>query len=327
MAWIWRLLAAACLLIAVSGLESPRSLAVSAGDSRIYSEAAHNIVDGDGYTTDSGTRPRFPPGFPLLLTPFAAAGDVLAFPPLAGIAFVLLLGWTSWSLAGPAAAAVAGLLAYGSTAVMASTRYLLADLPASLLLCAAMLAVLRRRELLAGVLVGLSATLRLGHGLFAVAARRWGWVGSAAVLVPLVIAQFWLFGSLSSYPEGQAEFGISWLWEHPTKGGLVQAPDLNVAYYPQLLAGRWGWLVPGLPLLAGAELWLRRRDRVARWAATIVVANVALYLAYWFQSPRFMLPSAMVLIVFAAAFVARPVRSYSPQVAPASRLVMTSPSR
>lgn len=308
--WVWRVLAGCCLALAVASLEPVAPYGLASPDAQQYAETADNLASGDGYTKADGERPRYPVGFPLLLSPFAAVGDwpdnVRVFPLVAGVTLIGLMWWAAWSLRGPKAAAVAGLICTMSPAITESTTQVLSDLPAATLIAGALLAVIHRRPVLAGVLVALSATMRLGHAVFVAAVGRRGLPAGMVILVTLTISQFWLFGGLSSYPEGDAEFGLRWLWANPLHGGGGRiAPEINVAFYPQLLLGRWGWLVPGLPLLAGAELWLWRRERVARFAATIVVANVVLYLPYFYQSDRFMLPTVVVLVVFSSTFVAR----------------------
>ena len=60
-----------------------------------------------------------------------------------------------------------------------------------------------------------------------------------------------------------------------------------------------------LPIFAGYELWQRRAEPAARFAAWTIVANVLVYLPYYYQAPRFVLPAACLVVVFAAAGAAR----------------------
>src|SRR5262249_39383150 len=85
-------------------------------DSAEYADAARHLVAGDGFVTsvhnDTPRPPRYPPGFSLVLAPFAALGgsypaSVLAATPWLGVAFVVAAALTGWLLGGPIAAGLA----------------------------------------------------------------------------------------------------------------------------------------------------------------------------------------------------------------------------
>lgn len=308
--WVWRVIAAAALALALTSFEPVAPVEDSFPDAVEYMELAHNVVTGDGYRTDTRPSPRYPPGLPILLAPFAALGDAAddlrLFPPVAGTALVLLMGWAAKELGGEPATAFTWLLAAFSQGIGGSTTQVLSDLPAAALVCAALVSVLRGRQLVAGVLIGLSATVRLGHAALGLAASRpRGWIGVLLVLVPLAFIQLLLFGSLSGYDDGTADFGVQWLWERPIRGAGKVAAQPNPEFYLQQLAGRGWWLVPGTAVLSLIELWLRRHERVARFTATVIVVNLATYFLYFYQDSRFVLTSAVLVVVFAGAAIGR----------------------
>ena len=113
----------------------------------------------------------------------------------------------------------------------------------------------------------------------------------------------------------------------------VRSPFPNWEYYPLLLIGAGGWVVLGLPPLGGLGLWRHRAERTARLAAWVVVSSLAVYLVYYFQSARFMLPAACVLVVYAGVAVsdivlaARTPKHDRPPAAEGSRRLPPSSSR
>jgi hypothetical protein len=312
--WLLNAIAGACFIFALVFLEPVAPIDEAFPDAIEYVETARNLVDGDGYKTDTRPDPRYPPGLPLLLVPFVALNeppdDVQHFPALAGALLLVAMGASAWSLGGRVAAASTWLIAALSRGVTGSTAQILSDLPAAVLVCAALACVARRRDLWAGILVGFSATVRLGHAAFALAVPRYrGWVGAALVLGPLALVQLWLFGNLSGYADGTAEFGLAWLHERPIRGANKLAAQPNPEFYLQQLAGREWWLVPGTAAVALLELWFRRGESVARFAAGVICLNLTTYFLYFYQDARFVLTSTVLLTVFAGAAVARGLRA------------------
>lgn len=306
----WLVVAAGCFAAAVVSLQPVAPAEESFPDAVEYSEIARNLVQGDGYRPDTRAVARYPPGFPALLVPFVAVADppddVRYFPPIAGIVLLGLVGWIAGALGGVPAAASTWVLAALSRGVNESTTQVLSDLPASALVCAALLLTIHRHHVLAGILLGLSAAIRLGNAAFGVAAQRpRGWIGVGVALAPLAVIQLWLFGSLSGYTEGTAEFGIRWLWEQPVRGGGDVAATPNPEFYLQQLAGRDSWLVPGAGILALLELWFRRDERAARFVVMVILINLSTYFVYFYQDSRFVLTSTVLLLVFAGVACGR----------------------
>jgi hypothetical protein len=105
-------------------------------DSQEYADSARHLVAGDGFVTtvhDNTPRPpRYPPGFSLVLVPFAAFGgsypsNVLAATPWLGVAFVLAASLTAWLLGGPITAGLAVALLGTAPFSIESGSLLLAD--------------------------------------------------------------------------------------------------------------------------------------------------------------------------------------------------------
>jgi hypothetical protein len=162
--------------------------------------------------------------------------------------------------------------------------------------------LLHGRDRLAAVLVALSAWFRLVHVAFVVALPRKVWTVAMLTLVPLGLWQLLIHGDFVGYSDQQAQFSLGYL----TSGAWLEvvgnpAYYANWQFYPLVLLGASGGVLPVLAVLAA--LGLRRHwDAVAGFAVKIVALNVAVYLFYFFQSARFMLPAISVLIVYAAAW-------------------------
>jgi hypothetical protein len=105
-------------------------------DSQEYADSARHLFAGDGFVTtvhdDTPRPPRYPPGFPLVLVPFAAFGgsypsSVLAATPWLGAAFTLTAALTAWVLGGPVAAGLAAALLGTAPFSIESGSLLLSD--------------------------------------------------------------------------------------------------------------------------------------------------------------------------------------------------------
>jgi hypothetical protein len=88
-------------------------------DSFEYADAARHLAAGEGYITtihgDRAQPPRYPPGFSLVLVPFAARGEnfptsVLNAAPWLGALYVVAAAITAWLIGGPIAAGLAAAL-------------------------------------------------------------------------------------------------------------------------------------------------------------------------------------------------------------------------
>jgi hypothetical protein len=142
-------------------------------DSPEYADSARHLVAGDGFVTtvhdDKPQPPRYPPGFPLVLVPFAALGgsypaSVLAATPWLGVAFVVAAALTAWLLGGPIAAGLAVAVLGTAPFSIESGSLLLSDaFAAAMTMLAA--ALLQRRSFVsaavAACMLGMLGLVRL----------------------------------------------------------------------------------------------------------------------------------------------------------------------
>ena len=115
----------------------------------------------------------------------------------------------------------------------------------------------------------------------------------------LLVFQVATHGSFTGYR------GVSFGLRYLTGGTVLElgtnpSPMSNWEYYGRMLIGDGGFVVPGLVVVAVVELWRRRRERHARYAALVLTASVATYLVYYFQSMRFLLPAFCVVVIYGA---------------------------
>lgn len=296
-------LAAIAIFAAVTATPRP----VNVGDAPVYTSAARSVASGEGYRTDEELTgvPRYPPGLPVLLVPAALAsnGDrpmqwtALAF----GAALVFVIWRCAVAVAGHEAGAVAALFALASSAVIDSGTSVMADAPAAVATMGAIWATVRARDAGAGAAVAVAAAIRLNSAVFVagLGRRRRAWLVAAPLLALLGAFQIATHGNLSGYRG--VNFGLRYL-----TGGTVLELGSNPSampnweYYSRLLVGDGGFVVPGLVVVAVVELWRRRRERHARFAAWVLAASLGMYLVYYFQSTRFLLPAFSVVIVYGA---------------------------
>jgi hypothetical protein len=183
-------------------------------DSAEYADAAYQVAHGNGYVTyvhgNGPEPPRYPPGFSLALTPFAALGD---YPANVGmgertfaVLYVVVTAAVAWGMAGPRASALTTVLIGSSPFAIVASRLVLSDALAASLTVPLLLLVRcagTRRAALAGGLASLLVTIRLSAGLalpallLAVPARtRWALLAAAApLLLALGLFQWHTFGS------------------------------------------------------------------------------------------------------------------------------------
>ena len=299
-----------CLALALVSLDRPVPLEAQNADAHQYVEAAASLVAGDGYVLEDGTRPWYPPGTSLFIVPFVKAGvDVNIVPTATTMALIALIWWSAWSLAGPVAAASAGIICVFSEMFSFLAIQVMSDGPAAAFVVAALLAITRGRPVLAGFLVGISAWFRLAHVLFAATTSIRRLAGTLAAVVPLAIVQLWVFGNLTGYPgDVEPDFALHWIWERPwLEAEGNPSAYFSFEYYVWLLFGRWNWMVVGLPFLAVPELWARREEPAARFGAWVIVANLLIYQPYYFQSARFIVPASAMTVIFASCGVAHVV--------------------
>jgi hypothetical protein len=310
---------------------------LTAGHERWY-DTAEYIRGARALVGEGSYEPvRYPPGFPALLA--TAKGSGLPYWSVAtasGVVLVVLIWWAAVKMAGPVAGVAAAVGCASSGMLAESGVILMADTTAAAFTIAAVLAAMHDRWTLAGVMIGASTWIRLAHASFLVALwkRPWALVVGAATLVPLAAFNLAVYGSLSGYESGEA----GWVLVAFTDGIALDtrpADDPNWVYYLSVLAGRWGYVLPGVPVLAAIELWRRRTDRVTQMAVTVIALNLTCYAFYYFQSARFILPTVAILAIYASAAAARLVshllRRWSPDqerhVSPTDRVEPRSVQR
>lgn len=298
----WRY--ASWLGLAISAMAVIRQGHDAGGDTRLYVKGADALL-GDG---SYGSVP-YPPGFPALLAPFRALELPVGLVAVgSSLALVTLVWWLAVRLGGPVAGAFSGVIIALSPLFPRYGALVMSDAPAAAAVVAALIAVTAGRFRLAGLLAAASAWMRLSHALFVVALpTRRSIAAMVVAMLPLAVFNVAVYGSVSGYPAGAAEFSHSYLtgdvWLEVV--GEVVSPYTNLYLWPAILFGRFGLLVPLLPVFAAAEIWMRRQEPAARMAAVLVAVNVTTHWFYFFQSARFILPSAALLVAFAAAFAGR----------------------
>jgi hypothetical protein len=219
-------------------------------DSAEYADAARQLATGNGYVTyvhgNGPEPPRYPPGFSLVLAPFASIGDyptnVQIGVRLIALLYVIGASVVAWTIGGPLAAGLTALTVGSSPFSEISGSLVMSDAMAALLTIAivpAMRSSTLRRGLLAGILAGLVTAVRLSGGLaipallLAAPARVRASIlaGSASILVALAVFQWHTFGSplLTGYSywlPGVRNFDISYLTVSPPFGdGPWIVPD------------------------------------------------------------------------------------------------------
>lgn len=141
-------------------------------DSREYADAALQLALGNGYVTvvhdNIPQPPRYPPGFSIILAPFAAIGtfpdNVFVGVKVVAMLYVTITVMAAWTLGGPLAGLVAALLIYVSPFAFRSGVYVMSDAFYATLVVAAFVSlnqVTSRRVIAASVLLGFSILVRL----------------------------------------------------------------------------------------------------------------------------------------------------------------------
>jgi 4-amino-4-deoxy-L-arabinose transferase-like glycosyltransferase len=180
----------------------------------------------------------------------------------------------------------------------------------------------------AGVLASLAFAARQRRLLGAVL------LGAIPVLTFLAVYQWTEFGSpvrsgydyylpeldpfspgfvLDGSPTGERQFifpdklnGALMRWTCPCDQHGPMGKASNAVFYPAVLLGvYWVFSPPLFTLLGIWEIARRRSLPVGQFAALVVVTNVGVFLAYYYQGARLVAPAAYVLIAFSAAGAAR----------------------
>jgi hypothetical protein len=215
-------------------------------DAREYANSAYRLAHGDGYTTtvkDKGIHPgvnppRYPPGYPMLLAPFATVGHYPANVQFGAkvivAALIVLVALAAFDLAGPWAGILAVLLAFSTTFIRQMDRLVLSD-ALGVALTVALFPLLRRSSprltILAGFITGYGVVARsAGLVVFACllvalpGVRRWlAAAGAAIPILGLAIYQWWTFGrpwntGYGYWLPGLKTFSTTFITQHPLRG-------------------------------------------------------------------------------------------------------------
>lgn len=263
------------------------------GDTADYLTAARDLTGPS----------RFPSGLPFLLAPFTDSMLVMRAVMLTvTLALVGCIWWAAVKLGGWRSGAAAGVLMLLSPSLLAGGDVIMADRLGALTVVGSLVALLYGRPWLAGVLVGMSGWMRLVHVAFVAALPRRSWLPAGGVVVALVVWQIVAKGSLLGYTSDEASFALGNV-TGPVGLEMVRNPAevSNLVYFPAVLtAGFGGMFAPGL-LILGVMGLRRNWGTSARFTAYAAALNLLVYLPYFFQSARFVLPAGCLLTVYAAA--------------------------
>lgn len=290
-------------------------------DTETYIQQAADIANLDMPSA------RYPPGWPLVL----AVGQTAGLRPqqvskLAALALVALVIAAARRVDSPEAGAVAGLLCCSSPWIIASSRYAMSDPLAVVLALVGLLAVVAGRPVLVALTAVAGTLVRLmsGVGVLAVGVvGRRHLVAAAVTSIALLGGFQWMaHGSPLSmgYENGGAEWSASYIIDGDRIGDGVWLVDgtpaeastpaepkrdwPNVVAYPLVVLGlTYVFMPPLLSLIGLWALWNRRHTRAARYVTWWLVGSLVVVLPYFFQSPRFIAPSMLLLTVFTAVGV------------------------
>jgi 4-amino-4-deoxy-L-arabinose transferase-like glycosyltransferase len=195
-------------------------------DAAEYADSAHSLAHDKGFYTyvHSGSRqpPRYPPGYPMALAPFAAIGsyprDVQRGAKFWAMTYVVIAVFAAWILGGPFAGLITALLVGFSPFARDSAGLVLSDafVAALTVLMLPLLKVITRSGArLGGAATGLATLARMTAGitlvglLVALPRRSYKSVLLFAVpsLVGLGILQWLMFGS--PFKTGYSYWGVS----------------------------------------------------------------------------------------------------------------------
>jgi 4-amino-4-deoxy-L-arabinose transferase-like glycosyltransferase len=219
------LAALVCLAVLVDVERAPERPLVQQPfpDSAEYTDSARSLARDEGFYTfiykGHIQPPRYPPGYPMALAPFAAVGsyprDVQRGAKFWAMGYVLVAALAAWALGGPLAAAIAAILIGVSPFAKDSAGLVLSD--AFIAMLTVLVVPLLRYQTksgarLAGLASGLATIVRLTAGVN-------------------------LIGLLVAMP--RPRFKTALLWALPSLVGL----------------GLLQWLMFGSPLKTGYSYW------------------------------------------------------------------------
>ena len=183
-------------------------------DAAEYADSAHSLAHDKGFYTyvHSGSRqpPRYPPGYPVALAPFAAIGayphDVQRGAKFWAMMYVLVAVFAAWTLGGPFAGLITALLIGFSPFAKDSAGLVLSDAfvaTLTVLMLPLLKAITRSGARLGGTATGLATLARVTAGINLVAllvvlprrSYKSVLVFAAPALIGLGILQWIMFGS------------------------------------------------------------------------------------------------------------------------------------
>lgn len=311
---LWAPLVAAAYVVALAPYAPTRYVA----DSEVYAAQAANLRHLE---MPSG---RYPPGLATLL----ALGDVAGLEmwqviKLVSIALVVLVVVAARRIGGAEAGAVAGLLCCASPWLIASGQFVMSDALAAALVVAGLIAVASGHHVLAAVAGALGVLTRLMSviGVLALLPIGRRYVVAAAAASAVLIGGFQWAASGSPFNTGYEHGGASWslgftvsddltgdsAWLVDGTAAKASTPDgprrdwPNGVAYPMVVLGiTYAFAPPFVAAIGLWALWRRRGSAAARFASIWLVGSLAMVLPYYFQSPRFLAPAMMLVLVYTA---------------------------
>lgn len=243
-----------CLAVLVTIERAPeRPLGLQPGpDSFEYASSARSLVEDGGFYSSSSVAhdwrqpPRYPPGYPMALAPFAAVGsyprNVQRGAKFWAMMYVLVAVLAAWTLGGPLAASLAALFIGISPFAKDAAGLVLSD-AFTATLAVLMLPLLRYTNRpgarLAGAVSGLSTLARITGGITLIALlasfpRRYfkpALLFALPSLVILALLQWALFGSpletgYTYWGVASHNFELSYLTGSSVREGPFIFPDL-----------------------------------------------------------------------------------------------------
>lgn len=244
--WGPRILAIVLTAVTVISVTSKQPLPMPqqpVADAQEYADSAQKLADGKGFVdTWYGARPqppRYSPGYPLALAPFAALKQfpqgVQQGASAAAVVYVLAVVWAAWALGGAVAASFAAGLILISPFARQSGALIMSDaLGAALAVMVVPLiaAGTKAGHRMAGALLGFAATVRIlaGVGILAALASipRASWrtlvLWAAPFVVGLFLLQWLMFGNplYTGYDRWNAGFSEMFALTNPFKGAAQE---------------------------------------------------------------------------------------------------------
>lgn len=303
-------------------------------DALEYEETARNLVAGRGYglVFDGGRYPsRYPPGFSLLLTPsvwLAGGGPGSGIWTVLGSAVVavaaaIVLGARA---AGPIAGLGAGTLLALLPLHIAWSQTVMSDVTASALVGALALwamAALERSQprrlewAMFGLVLGLTTAVRqscvlLGAPIVVLLAYGNAWwaaaalvAGAAVGLGPLLGYQLVTFGSPLADGYGYWHTFAHHAWQYVLGPPAAGGDEPNLLFYLKELLGLGRlYIVPTALLIVLGTVEAVRRPGPHRVLAVLaggyLAALLCLYVPFYWQWDRFLLPATPLLMALAA---------------------------